>query len=542
MIKRFLSLILGAFILTGTGWAQKVEAPASQRVVLPQNPSVQIQKPERKDRKHSNGINLQSVENLLEVKPIITVPQGDAKQYFKNVTGYESAFGPYSKSDLNVNLYFDETTGDVYFPDIYSQWAAGSYVKGHLDNGKISVSLPQTIIYWDRDGYGMNLVIVKKTGENQYEIANIDTATFTYDSATGNITLDLPGDDYALGVVYTDNGGLVGCDFTQEYILDTSVNSLPAGITMERYLMRNDNNYGYPVYVGFANDKIYIKGLSYEMPSGVLIGTIDGNIASIAQNQNMGQWSFMNYTVYSKVVYMEDGEFVLGDPSETYNLNIDFEKKEITSANPGQYLSFNVSESQVLYMDIFKDMFFYQSNSFAGTPANPFNLSMDDKYLSTYGFHWFGFEIPTVSTEGNVLDFNDLYYRIYVDGELLHYYPSEDADYTVTETAFTFNNTFDCYKYSNIGRYFGVYIEDLTTLGVQSVYRYNDTVTESQIVTLNVETGEVTVNGQGSGVASQLIVEDTEVVYYDLNGRRINNPERGIYIKVQNGKATKVVL
>lgn len=30
--------------------------------------------------------------------------------------------------------------------------------------------------------------------------------------------------------------------------------------------------------------------------------------------------------------------------------------------------------------------------------------------------------------------------------------------------------------------------------------------------------------------------------YYDLMGRRVMNPEHGIYVKVQNGKAAKIAL
>lgn len=45
---------------------------------------------------------------------------------------------------------------------------------------------------------------------------------------------------------------------------------------------------------------------------------------------------------------------------------------------------------------------------------------------------------------------------------------------------------------------------------------------------------------QATGVES-VIAEDGEAVYYNLQGVRVNNPERGIFVKVQNGKAVKVV-
>lgn len=45
-----------------------------------------------------------------------------------------------------------------------------------------------------------------------------------------------------------------------------------------------------------------------------------------------------------------------------------------------------------------------------------------------------------------------------------------------------------------------------------------------------------------TGVATVGVEEGGEAVYYNLQGVRVQNPERGIYIKVQNGKSTKVVM
>jgi hypothetical protein len=36
--------------------------------------------------------------------------------------------------------------------------------------------------------------------------------------------------------------------------------------------------------------------------------------------------------------------------------------------------------------------------------------------------------------------------------------------------------------------------------------------------------------------------EDGEATYYNLQGVRVANPENGLYIRVQNGKATKQVI
>ena len=44
-----------------------------------------------------------------------------------------------------------------------------------------------------------------------------------------------------------------------------------------------------------------------------------------------------------------------------------------------------------------------------------------------------------------------------------------------------------------------------------------------------------------AGVEEILAADDSEAVYFNLQGQKVNNPERGIFIKVVNGKAAKVV-
>lgn len=46
--------------------------------------------------------------------------------------------------------------------------------------------------------------------------------------------------------------------------------------------------------------------------------------------------------------------------------------------------------------------------------------------------------------------------------------------------------------------------------------------------------------GSGVGVSKIETVGEGEAVYYNFQGTRVENPEKGMYIRVQNGKATKV--
>lgn len=46
---------------------------------------------------------------------------------------------------------------------------------------------------------------------------------------------------------------------------------------------------------------------------------------------------------------------------------------------------------------------------------------------------------------------------------------------------------------------------------------------------------------EGSGVES-IVADNSEAVYYNLQGARVENPENGMFIRVQNGKSTKVAI
>ncbi len=64
------------------------------------------------------------------------------------------------------------------------------------------------------------------------------------------------------------------------------------------------------------------------------------------------------------------------------------------------------------------------------------------------------------------------------------------------------------------------------------------------VFTLNVgDTVTLKVTAEGAGVdAVEADAATGEAVYYNLQGQRVANPENGLYIRLQGGKATKVAL
>ncbi len=62
--------------------------------------------------------------------------------------------------------------------------------------------------------------------------------------------------------------------------------------------------------------------------------------------------------------------------------------------------------------------------------------------------------------------------------------------------------------------------------------------------TLTVDLAKSTMTVKSAGTVVELLpeAESSDAIYFNLQGQRVNNPEKGIYIKVTNGKSSKVIL
>lgn len=92
-------------------------------------------------------------------------------------------------------------------------------------------------------------------------------------------------------------------------------------------------------------------------------------------------------------------------------------------------------------------------------------------------------------------------------------------------------------NYANNGQYY-VTLENETTGTLYIKYSYNDQEpTDQTPATFNF----TVVKTDPTGVET-IVVGEGETIYFDLSGRRVVNPEKGIFIKVEAGKVSKVIL
>lgn len=98
------------------------------------------------------------------------------------------------------------------------------------------------------------------------------------------------------------------------------------------------------------------------------------------------------------------------------------------------------------------------------------------------------------------------------------------------------------FKGSNLGNNaeFTVNTGEITTDNNALWKGESNLVTVTTNATWRITSMEITYDS-ATGIADVEEAAEGVAVYYNLQGVRVNNPERGIFVKVQNGKATKVV-
>ena len=504
--------------------------------------------------------------------PVITEVEGEIQVFEKACEGYmlnsNSKIVEYNTPKAAAQLV--RNGDDLYFLNFLSKVWFGSYVKGSVEGNQVVVELPQTVYYSEDTSKGYNIAVLQVTEsenitENDCLIdESIKSVSFNL-SSNGEMELVLPESDngkkYVVGLVNTEDGSWVGYYDTKEHYtpFDEEMVKIPEGIEQNLYSMKCTSEVTRTdelCTVAFDGDYIYIKGLSYYLPEATIRCNYDKEAgrAYMPQGEFVGVWNdcfiFTEVYEYSTKTYRiepspdyQDYVFIV----DTFNNKIycpdgksDFEVwLYLTFYSP--YVNPGVSNFVTNALEILQAITLTKDFDRSGVPGNPYDLSYDEAWGD------FEFVLNGKTTEGVEMAINKLYYSIYLNGELMAFLQDDDKYYGFNEPttviAAKFTNGDDVLS-SGLGHVIHFYIDDIRTLGVQSIYEYGRETTYSEILTLDLATGEVSSSGVDSITASADIVSS---VYYTLDGRKIENPKGGIFIRrilLSNGETIvkKVVL
>ena len=450
-----------------------------------------------------------------------------------------SGFGLVEFKDqmLASHLVYGENN-EVYIYNIFPYLQTNSYVRGVKDGDKVVVELPQAIFYdLDSDiGFPEAYYLSILTMQDDWYVAEEKSAlTFSIDS-DGTMKAEGLSRDVILGVADSEDGTWIGLGAWDVSIstFDEVAVSLPEGYEVSRNFWTSVGD-GYGLQVNFAQgaEEVYFQGLIERLPEAWVKATVEYDdttaTVSIAQDQYVGD--YMGYHIFTKCVRTSvdgKGNVFLEDfmPSGyAYSLVWDFEEETMTAKDKNVVLVFNVSKSDISLLNDLTDMKLIRQESFEGTPADPYGLEFTDA-MQEEEFSLFTFSLPGISTDGDYLMLDGLSYIVYVDGEPWVFEAGQyDIEEDLEEIPWTLDKYWICRNYESPVHTVAFFVEGITTLGVQSVYRHDGTETRSEIVTINVDELE-SVEGPDAGG------EVSKVTYYDLAGREVSGSGHGIFLKV----------
>ena len=471
---------------------------------------------------------------LPETPDLVTLPEGIETEDWT----IDGTYNEQSSSDNIVRateVAFDGT--DIYVKGI-PFWFEDAWMKGTIDAESGIATFP-TGQFVGEDEYGWEFMVGTEDGET---ICDIE---FTYDAEAKTLTqltsyivenADTPDEVAAYGW-WTDMFIYAG-----EPVIEEPVEA-PEGLETESYLFtasclengeEEAEDYSFQTQVGFDGNDVYFKGVSDDTSNMWLKGTLneDGKTVTIPANQYMGESTVLWYTFnYYFTAVAEDGETM-----EDIVLNYDAENGKFTTDQT--LVLHDGKRSLGEPYQTFTDVVITKMVEFAATPADP---SIDDFKLTDTSYPKAYFIIPAEDVDGNALLTAKLFYTVWYmeeGSEEMKQFTAvagEDAysklPNDMTEIPYDYDDSWDIYK-GGATFYFNPVevVETWTKFGVQSIYYGGGERNVSNIVW-----SDDTVT---TGIANVKAENGKNVVIFDLQGRRVVAPAKGLYI--MNGK--KVVV
>lgn len=499
-------------------------------------------------RKSHSNVATRSSEAPGEV---ISEVEGMVMGYDKTYSGfYMGMDGMVYMEDLKTTTEIVmDYNGYIYIKDIVSMVPAGSYVKGEFnEEGKVVFNFPQTV-YFESDEYNgdmwldVNLFYSSNLDEEVPEVLTENNfITFTVND-DGSMTMDPLGEGVSLSLSYCPDGIWYGFSETAMTFTESTGEgggiTLPEGVEALPYSYIFDNtfntgvalpdgkpDFGYRVNVAFDGDDVYLGGIFREAPNSWVKGRKEGNKVIIPGRQYLGtMFGVLEfYLMYCKWSSPEQTSLELLPEDTEFVFIYDEEASTFTTEDKDVILLMNASETEIKALQKVEDPTYVYQPVGSGAPVSPWGL----KYEESDFFGLFDFNLPLLNEEGVLLYSENMFYNIYVDGELYEIIGSEYGfAEDMTDIPYDLNDVSIIRDLFSTWHEMVVKVIGLDTIGVQCFNVWEGEKYYGPLMELNILTGEITVGVEEVNESAN-VVEET---YFDLSGRKIANPSAGIFVK-----------
>lgn len=480
-------------------------------------------------------------------------PEGDVHHYTRSGNAWTVTASflvtEASQDGLFMEVVFSPDGKKAYLKDPVSTQQYDTYVEGNLsaDGKTISIPFGQVIAHYSTYDLDVLFGYVEMQGyENHLTGIAVEDEDVVY-TISDNGVISLQNSSY-----YKPAGAIYGDDYTwlgygDCYSRYTPTNATPVGapegLTTETYRIEYDNlatleREGHVVEVGFDGNDVYMRGVSTTYPDGWLRGTLDGSTVTVLpQYSGNTEKSTIFFLPGQPVVPSEEAAGTydptsLWEKTDAITFTYDAAAKTFTS-DGALYVA--TSMTTPYYLEAYVRPSIAPFSDRGAVPCDPVFVSYADPYLNQFGYFDVKFDLSPNDTEGNPLDLNKLFYRIYLDDEQMTFYTDDYSQFPrygygdLEELPYSFTEGFDIMGPG----YLSIYAHGVDRVGCQLVYYGGTETTFSNITNYDVATKQVDTIVVGFGT---VLAEPTALPSFDLSGRRAAASTRGIVIT--NGKKT----
>lgn len=469
---------------------------------------------------------------------VTSQPEGTAMTARRSCTELTTVMGKVTQREVTTDASVVVNGPDVYFKDYISSLDGDEvWLHGTLDGQTLTVTLPQ-VAYVSGDTQYCAYAL-----DADYAVSATQAVTFKYVgdaiTQTDGLTVGLC-DAGADGKPQFMGYGVKNAAYTS---LARVAQTLPAGLATEKWAMTYALG-GQFVDVAVDGDKVWIAGLVRQLPDCAIMGTIEGDAVVFDREQYLGVYDsgYMQFDIYFMPMYFNPTPTGYDDAYQFMDqLEMSWDPEaRVMASEPDQGFDTNAGLESIMYLGMYQGIRIFEQgqDDIAMTPSAPYGVNVREnaeENWDKYGFASLGFTLPFTSVNGDLLNVAKLYYEIYIDDDDPVVF--DPSDYTgLKEPAEMLPAAYgdDDFSANGSAHYVCLWFTGYDRIGVQSIYTGGGEERRSPIV---YNDGTVAIEQTCAGVAAT----DSEPAYFDLTGRRVARPQGGVFIKVQGGKATKVV-
>ncbi len=485
------------------------------------------------------------IQRIQAAAGIITeAPEGTTLQYARGGGAYYAVMGSVQTAAYEgvATEIIEGTDGHYYLYNPLSQADTDSYLRLEMEDGKLVAHLPQAVLA----GKVNNETVTLSLYRMNYTMTGEDEATYVVDPEKDTISWTLTDgvwqmeggeqNDMILGLG-DDEGKWYGYgEFNTSFtpFSDTALTP-PADLEPQEWSFTYGET-GSRVSLAMTDSEVFIKGISTVFPEAWISGTINGDKVTFPSGQYLGieqgQYHYCYFhgadveTVYDENLWRDVDKFTPNDAA-VFTLSDD---RQTLKSDQGMMIT-TLGKRIVLTVEAFaRPEFKAIPADMSYTPADP-AITTYEPYDEDYEMGDLEFTFPVTNTDGLGLDTSKLFYRVYFDSNPYTFttdlYGGLEEDTTLIP--YGFNDDYFDFVAMGATHTFFIY-EEVGVVGVQTVYIDGDKEYASRIISTD----------NSSITEVEAADETAPVQFFDLSGRRVQNPTSGLYIKLQGGQATKI--